>query len=291
MKKKTSIILGAALCFSFALSGCAPTDANSAGPVSDVSFEEGTTMARLSEAGAITIGSKFDQPLFGLKGLDNKPAGFDVEIAKIIAADLGIPEDGITFIETPSKVRDEAVSSGKADLVIATYTINDDRKTRVTFGGPYYLAGTQLLVPKGSAITGNDSLSDPSVKVCTVTGASYIDALTEFLNSPDQLVLFDVYSKCGDALRTGQVDAVAADTSILLGIGLTGPGEVAIVGDSFDDQYYGIGMKKGDIALCEFVNETLANAVEDGRYAEAWAKTAGTVDPAVPPLPQSIPCE
>ena len=50
-------------------------------------------MAELAEAGKITVGTKFDQPLFGLKGLSGEPEGFDVEIAKIIAAKLGIAED------------------------------------------------------------------------------------------------------------------------------------------------------------------------------------------------------
>ena len=52
-------------------------------------------MAKLHDAGKITIGTKFDQPLFGLKGLDGKPVGFDVEIGKIIASELGIDEGNI----------------------------------------------------------------------------------------------------------------------------------------------------------------------------------------------------
>src|ERR1700710_526759 len=64
-------------------------------------FPAGTTMSRLAEAGTIKVGTKFDQPLFGLKGLDGKPVGFDVEVSKIVAAKLGIPADKITYTETP----------------------------------------------------------------------------------------------------------------------------------------------------------------------------------------------
>ena len=247
-------------------------------------------MARLAEAGSITVGTKFDQPLFGLKGLDNKPAGFDVEIAKIIAGDLGISAENIEWVETPTKVRDEAVTTGKVDIAVATYTINEARKERVTFAGPYYKAGTELMVASDSDIAGTDALSDPAVKVCTATGASYIDAITEFLASPDQLVQFDVYSKCADALRTGQVQAVAADSSILLGIASTSEDQFKIVGESFYDQFFGIGLQKGDLPFCEFINETLTKAVDDGRYEAAWEKTGGTVKPEVPPLPELDQC-
>ena len=72
-------------------------------------LEEGTTMAALNQAQKITIGTKFDQPLFGLKGLSGQPEGFDVEIAKIIAGELGISDDTITRIETPSGVREEKI--------------------------------------------------------------------------------------------------------------------------------------------------------------------------------------
>src|SRR5215207_2289032 len=81
-------------------------------------FEAGTTMAELSEAGEITIGTKFDQPLFGLRGPSGDPEGFDVEIGKIIAGKLGIPEDGITWTETVSANREPFIQDEQVDIVI-----------------------------------------------------------------------------------------------------------------------------------------------------------------------------
>ena len=115
----------------------------------DATFEAGTTMAKLNEAGALRVGTKFDQPLFGLKGLDGNPVGFDVEIAKIIAAKLGIPADKITYTETPSKIREDVIANGQVDMVAATYTINDARKERISFAGPYYVAGQDIMVGQG----------------------------------------------------------------------------------------------------------------------------------------------
>src|SRR5690242_6407069 len=120
-----------------------------------VAFPAGSTMESLNKAQRIRVGTKFDQPLFGLKGLDGKPAGFDVEIAKLIVSELGIPTEKIEWVETPSKVREEVIEQSKVDMVVATYTINDARKQRIDFAGPYYLAGQQIMTRKGdSSITG-----------------------------------------------------------------------------------------------------------------------------------------
>ena len=138
----------------------------------DVSFEAGTTMAKLHDAGKITVGTKFDQPLFGLKGLDGNPEGFDVEIAKIIAGELGIDEGSISWKEAVSANREPFIENGEVDLVVATYTINDKRKEVIDFAGPYYIAGQSFLVPKGNPnnITDPENLGDNVI--CTVTGST-----------------------------------------------------------------------------------------------------------------------
>ena len=184
-----------------ALTGCGDDDTKTETSGKEAKFEAGTTMAALNTAQKITIGTKFDQPLFGLKGLSGEPEGFDVEIAKIIVDELGIPDDKITWIETPSGVREEKIQSGAVDLVAATYTINATRKERVTFAGPYYVAGQDLMVKKDNmAITGPDSLKAAKVKVCSVSGSTPAERIKPYIDA-SQLVLFDVYSKCADALR------------------------------------------------------------------------------------------
>jgi glutamate transport system substrate-binding protein len=294
MSPRRTLVAIRALAFAAALTACNsgndPTTTTSTRP----SFATGTTMASLAAAGKVTIGTKFDQPGFGLQGLDGKPSGFDVEIAKLIAAELGIPADKITFVETPSKVREERIEQGKVDLVVATYTINDKRRERVGFAGPYYTAGQDIMVAKSdTVITGPESFkANPSAKVCSVTGSTPAEKVKQYLASPaSQLVLFDVYSKCADALRTGQVNAVTTDNAILLGLVSTGKGAFKLVGNAFTTEPYGIGIKKGDTAFCEFVNTTLKKASASGAYAKAWNDTAGKVEGAqTPVLPTPTSC-
>jgi glutamate transport system substrate-binding protein len=279
----------------FAVSACGGSSAGGSGAkVEDApSFAAGTTMATLASAGKMTVGTKFDQPGFGLRGLDGKPEGFDVEIAKIIAAKLGIADDKITWKETPSAVREEVIERGEVNLVAATYTINDKRKQRISFAGPYYVAGQQIMVKAAdTTITGPDSLKTAaSSKVCSVAGSTPAENIKEYLASPSQLVTFDVYSKCADALRTGQVAAVTTDNVILLGLVGKSEGAFKVVGDPFTEEPYGIGLKKGDTAFCQFVNDTLKAAAADGSYEKAWTSTAGKVKGSrVPTLPTADAC-
>jgi glutamate transport system substrate-binding protein len=252
-----------------------------------VSFQAGTTMAGLHKAQKIRIGTKFDQPGFGLKGLDGKPAGFDVEIGKIIAGELGIPAEKIEWVETPSKVREEVIEQGKVDLVAATYTINDERKKRVDFAGPYYVAGQQIMTRKGdTTITGPESLRAGGKKVCSLTGSTPAKNILQYLKSKTtQLVLFDVISKCADALKNKQVDAVTTDNVILTGLLSTSPNDFQLVGTKFTQEPYGIGLKKDDAAFRTFVDDVLEKIAKDGRYAKAWTATAGKFDPETPAEP------
>ena len=253
-------------------------------------FESGTTMAALSSAQKITIGTKFDQPLFGLKGLSGAPAGFDVEIAKIVVDELDIPDDRITWVETPSSVREEKIAQGAVDMIVATYTISDTRKDRVSFAGPYYIAGQDLMVKKeNTAITGPESLKAAKARVCSVSGSTPAERVKPYIDVA-QLVLFDVYSKCADALRTGQVDVVTTDNVILLGLIDQSGGAFKLVGKPFTQEPYGIGIKKADVKFCEFINSVLQKAASDGRYQAAWDRTAGKVAGAAPALPPADPC-
>jgi len=244
-------------------------------------------MARLNKAQSIKIGTKFDQPGFGLKGLDGKPTGFDVSIATDIAAELGIPADKITWVETQSAVREEVIEQGKVDMVVATYTINPKRKERIAFAGPYYTAGQAIMVRSDeTGITTPESLKTSGKKVCSVQGSTPAANIEKYLaNKATQLVLFDVYSKCVDALKGKQVDAVTTDNVILLGFIANSNGAYKLAGPTFTQEPYGIGVKKDDTAFRGFINDTLTKMATDGRYAAAWKDTAGKFDPSTPTAP------
>ncbi len=275
--------LAAMVSLGLVLSACGSDNGGDVKVKKDVKFAAGTTMDKLNKAGKMTVGTKFDQPLFGLKNLSGKPEGFDVEIAKIVAADLGISPDKIQYVESVSANREPFISQGRVDIVVATYTIKDKRKKVVDFAGPYYIAGQDIMVKKDdSTITGPESLAGK--RVCSVEGSTPADNLRAKYPQA-KLVLFDVYSKCADALKNGQVDAVSTDNVILLGLIDKDKESFKLVGKPFTEEPYGIGLKKGDQAFRDFVNDTLEKAFEDGRWAKAWESTAGKVAGATPEPP------
>ncbi len=252
-----------------------------------VSFPAGTTMATLSKAQKIRVGTKFDQPGFGLKGSDGKLTGFDVEIAKLIAGELGIPTDKIEWVAASSKVREEIIEQDKVDIVVATYTINDARKQRVDFAGPYFVAGQQIMTRKGdTSIRGPESFKGSDQKVCSVASSTPAKNIVQYLkNQNTQLVLVDGYAKCAEALKNKQVDAVTTDNVVLSGFVATEPDAFQLVGSKFTEEPYGVGLKKGDTAFRAFINDVLEKIAQDGRYLEAWNSTVGKIDPRQPALP------
>ena len=281
MKRMRIALVAAAAAASLALAGCAggggATEEATEEPAP--TFEAGTTMAELSEAGTITVGTKFDQPLFGLVGPSGVPEGFDVEIAKIIASELGIDEENIEWTETVSANREPFIENGQVDIVVATYTINDKRKEVVSFAGPYYLAGQSILVlaDNEDIESEEDLVGQP---VCSVTGSTPAAKLAEIGAVP---VLTDTYSNCLEPLRSGQVVAVSTDNVILAGLAAQNEGEFKVVGEPFTEEPYGIGLALEDTEFRMWINDTLEAAYEDGRYEEAWNETAGTVLPFVEP--------
>src|SRR5215211_3155168 len=286
LRRRATGVVGVALALMLALAACGGDDGDDGGGQVNqgASFAEGTTMAKLKEAGKVTVGTKFDQPLFGLKNLEGKPEGFDVEIAKLIAGEMGISADNINWVETVSANREPFIQQGKVDFVVATYTINDERKQVVDFAGPYYEAGQDIMVAKGNpeGIAGPDDLAGK--KVCSVTGSTPAENIRENYPKAD-LTEFDVYSKCAEALKNKQVQAVTTDNVILLGLISQDQEAFELVNNPFTKEPYGIGLKKGDTQFRTFINDTLDKIEQDGRWLKAWNDTAGEVAPEEPTPP------
>ncbi|MBW3615532.1 MAG: glutamate ABC transporter substrate-binding protein [Actinobacteria bacterium] len=253
-------------------------------------FEPGTTMDTLQKKGKIVVGVKFDQPGFG----QNNPAtgkveGFDVEIAKLIAAgifggDAADAESKIEFKESVSKNREPFIQNGEVDMVIATYTISPTRKEVVDFAGPYFVAEQDIMVKKDdNTIKGVSDLNGK--KVCTAKGSTSEKNLRAKAPNAD-VTLFDTYSQCAEALTDGRVVAVTTDNTILAGLVQASNGAFKLVKAPFSDEPYGIGIKKGDDAFREFINGRLEEIFDNGEWAEAFEATLGKIGLETPQPPK-----
>lgn len=236
-------------------------------------------VAALREAGTVRVGTKFDQPFFGQQTPDGVE-GFDAEIAKIIVDGIfedGDPESHIEWVETVTANREPFLQNDQVDIVAATYTINDERDELIDFAGPYYVAGQDIMVPADNPnnIQGIEDLNTPDLTTCSVTGSTSIQNLEEMAPEAD-VISFDTYSNCADAMGDGRVDAVTTDNVILLGLIEESDGEFTLVDNPFTEEPYGIGVPEGSPLRC-FVNEQLAEAYEDGAWVEAWRATGGQI--------------
>lgn len=250
-----------------------------------VAVEGSSTFQAMSQRGRVVVGVKEDQPGLGFKdATTGQYSGFDVEVARLVAAQLGFGADKIDYKAVPSASREDAISRGEVDYYVGTYTINDKRKERVSFAGPYFVAGQSLLVrADDTAITGKDTLKGK--KVCSVTGSTPIGRVKDqALTEPENIVEFQNYSQCVDQLLSKQVDTVTTDDAILKGYAAQQPDKLKVVGDTFSTEPYGIGLNHDDTALRNKINDVLAAAATDGTWKKIYDGTLGkSGSPADPP--------
>jgi glutamate transport system substrate-binding protein len=255
------------------------------------SFPAGTTMAKLQAKGKIVLGTKFDQPGLGQKNpLTGEVEGFDPEIAKIVAAGIfgGKPADAGKYLdpkETTSPNRELFIENGTVDIVVATYTINDTRKQRVDFAGPYYVAHQDIMVKADD--NSIKSVADLAGKrVCSVRNSTPAGRIRTMVPDAD-LQEFDTYTLCKEELLNGRTDAVTTDDAILLGFASENPTALKVVGNQFSTEPYGIGLQRGDDAFRTFINDLLEQSYSNGQWKAAFDATlgkSGVQAPTPPPV-------
>ncbi|MFI0806874.1 glutamate ABC transporter substrate-binding protein [Streptomyces echinatus] len=232
------------------------------------------TWTRAEKRGYFVVGAKEDQPYLGEKDpATGTYSGFDIEIARMMSASLGLPPRTIRFRTIASANRETALQNGQIDYYVGTYTINANRKKLVGFAGPYYMAGQSLLVRKDeNDIHGPQDLAGK--RVCSAAGSTpYQRIRTDYPKAV--LVAYDTYSVCVDNLLTYQVDAVTTDDAILIGYAAKAPGELKVVGKPFSEEPYGIGVPRGDNALRFALDDALQAREKNGDWKKAYDATLG----------------
>ena len=232
----------------------------------------------------ITIGTKFDQPGLAVKKPDGSMAGFDVDVATYVAGQLGYSPQEIEWKESPSGQRETLIQNGQVDYIVATYSITDARKKKISFAGPYLDTGQSLLVRAGTTdISGPESLAGGK-KLCSVSGSTPAQRIKDKYPGV-QLQQYDTYSACVEALRNGAIDAVSTDEVILAGFAAQFPGAFTIIGKPFSTEHYGIGLLLGDFELQKKINDAIVAMQQDGSWKAAFDRNLGPAGITAPPPP------
>lgn len=219
----------------------------------DVTLDGSPTFDAITDRDKVVIGVKEDQP--GLGYLDvttGERTGFDIDIARWIAASLGYDEDKIEFKPIASANREQSIVNGDIDYYVGTYSITDKRKEQIAFAGPYFITGQGLLVAADSDIESEADLTADTT-VCSATGSTPIQNIRD--NYPEVPTReFDLYSACVDALLSGEVQAVTTDQAILIGYAAADPDNLKVVGEPFTEERYGVGLALGDTVFQDHIN-------------------------------------
>ncbi|AXB44805.1 glutamate ABC transporter substrate-binding protein [Amycolatopsis albispora] len=240
---------------------------------------------RADVRGHLTVGTRFDQPGISQRTLDGRLVGFDVEVAKYVAGELGVAPGDITWRETATSTRESDLASNSVDMVVATYSITEKRRQQVTFAGPYFETGQDLLVrTQTTDITGPESLNGK--RLCSTTNTTSAEQVRDRFAQQTELVEYPRYPECVSALLAGQVDAVTTDAVILAGYAAQQPELLRVVGTQFAPERYGIGLRKGDVEAQRAVNDAIRKMISTGEWTRAFDAHIGPSGYPPPAPPQ-----
>ncbi|MFJ3876279.1 glutamate ABC transporter substrate-binding protein [Streptomyces sp. NPDC090077] len=235
----------------------------------------------------ISIGIKFDQPGIGMREPDGTFTGFDVDVATYIAKELGYKANEIEFKQVYSSDRELLIQYNEVKFVAASYTINDKRREKVEFAGPYFVAHQDLMIrADDNSITKAEDLNNK--RLCTVSGSTSAENIRKNLAPKASVLELGGYSECLVAIRDNTADAMTTDNSILAGYAARkeNAGKFKLLGLNMSNENYGIGLKKGDNDLQRKINTAITKMVSDGSWEAAVKKHFGPANYKYEPAPQ-----
>ncbi len=253
MRRLAALIVGTALAAGLAAWAAAAT----VGPASSGGLEAGSATlpplpADIKARGRLNVAVKCDSPPFGSK-VGGRHVGFDVEVAQRLAQLAFGKKNRVTFTCVTTPEREAALTSGRVDLVIATFSYTPDRDTRIDFSRAYYKATGRLLVTRGSPV---QSLADlPGARVATTTASIY-DRWLEKCFPTAKRVTTDKFTGAVSRWRSKQADALMWDDPSLVNIASKNRSAV-ILKDTFLPSPYGIGITQGNAELKRWVDARL----------------------------------
>ncbi|WP_019634863.1 glutamate ABC transporter substrate-binding protein [Actinomadura atramentaria] len=241
-----------------------------------VAGADGDSVARKDE---LVIGMSPDKPGLGMR-TGSTYSGFDVDVAREIAKRLGVPAGKVAFRPVTSATREKMLRAHDVDMVIASYSVTPERKTQVTFAGPYYVAHQDILVRRSD--TSIKNVRDLKGKrLCDVPGSVSFPRVTRERGVAAVSVKADTYGECLTKLQSGALDAVSTDDLILAGMAAQsakdGGAPLRIVNAPISDEPYGVGLARDDVDGCEAVNKAITTMYQDGTAAKLLKQWFGPV--------------
>lgn len=272
-KKIASVFAAAAMALS--LAACSNSNGSSAASDStdDSSAASGSyrTVDQIKESGEITIGVFSDKNPFGYVDNDGKFQGYDVYFADRIAKDLGV-ELKLVPVEAASRV--EFLETAKVDIILANFTVTDERKEKVDFALPYMKVALGVVSPDSAIITDAEQLNGKTLIV--VKGTTAESYFTE--NYPDvKLQKYDEYNEAYSALQDGRGDAFSTDNTEVLAWSMNNPGFTVGVESLGSTDAIAPAVTKGNETLLNWINDEITALAEEQFFHADYDATLASV--------------
>lgn len=272
-KKIASVFAAAAMALS--LAACSNSNGSSAASDStdDSSAASGSyrTVDQIKESGEITIGVFSDKNPFGYVDNDGKFQGYDVYFADRIAKDLGV-ELKLVPVEAASRV--EFLETAKVDIILANFTVTDERKEKVDFALPYMKVALGVVSPDSARITDAEQLNGKTLIV--VKGTTAESYFTE--NYPDvKLQKYDEYNEAYSALQDGRGDAFSTDNTEVLAWSMNNPGFTVGVESLGSTDAIAPAVTKGNETLLNWINDEITALADEQFFHADYDATLASV--------------
>jgi polar amino acid transport system substrate-binding protein len=262
----------AALAALTAVAGC------SGGMAGGTSAAADSLLRQIQQRGVLRVADCLSFAPFGFYNKSGQPEGYDVDIAKEMATDLGVK---LKMVDTTSDDRIPNLQTGKVDVVICNFTENTERAKQIAFTDPYVVAGETLLVKKSSGIRGISGLSGKTV--ATVKGSTDSQLVSQ-LNPRAKVQEYDTSAAAVLAVKQGQSDAMIEDSNFQAYQAKINP-DLTVTHDSLVPlEYNGFGVKQGDQVWLNWLNQFLFQLNTSGQNATLYKKWFG-VAPRYPLRP------
>ena len=225
----------------------------------------------ISERGVLRVGVKVDVPRFGYQNpATGEMEGMEIDLARMIAKDITGDENAVKFVNVTAQTRGPMLDSGEIDIIIATFTITEERKESFNFSRPYYTDEIGYLVGSNSNITKPEDLNGRNIGVVqSSTAKSALEAECARLNIDVAIKECASYPEVMVAFSNGDADAFVADKSILYGY-MDGTCELLDAG--FNPQQYGIASKLENDKLAAYIDEFIEAKEKNGEIAAIFEK-------------------
>src|SRR5688572_8425061 len=247
-------------------------------PLPALAADEPGALARVRDAGVVRIGYREESLPFSAAKADGSAHGYSIDLCLAIVQELGVATGKplkVEFRRVTPENRIDQLAERRIDLECGSTTINAERRERVAFSPVIFVAGTRLLVKRGSALFSLQELSDKTL--VAVAGTTNARAVVDQGAGRVRNMRVRTARRYDEALTMLDMDsaqALAADDVLLAGL-LTGPGmreRFMMVGEPLTQESYGIVFPRDDIAFATAVTSAFVRLATTGELRTIYAR-------------------